>query len=141
MLARQSQDDELRRLAQFKQGSPQVGTPLGPQLVDFFKQSVSKRQTKFVKLAGAWVALVPPLLAEHCALDSYVRGTLTVLVDWHKQKIPIAQWRTTIGSWRSEVSSGKVYYKYKSSDVGPRVWKQIVASPVVERARWLVADD
>jgi hypothetical protein len=41
------------------------------------------------------------------------------------------RWRTTIGSWRSETSSnGKVYFKYKNSDVGPRVWKDIVASPV-----------
>jgi hypothetical protein len=56
--------------------------------------------------------------------------TLTVLVDWQRQKIPLVQWRTTIGSWRSEVAAGKVYYKYKNSDVGPRIWKDIVASPV-----------
>jgi hypothetical protein len=57
--------------------------------------------------------------------------TLTVFVDWQKQKIPLVRWRTTIGSWRSEVHrDGKVYYKYKNSDVGPRIWKDIVASPV-----------
>jgi hypothetical protein len=57
--------------------------------------------------------------------------TLTVFVDWQKQKIPLVRWRTTIGSWRSEVQrDGKVYYKYKNSDVGPRIWKDIVASPV-----------
>ena len=27
-------------------------------------------------------------------------------------------------------SDGKVYYKYKNSDVGPRIWKDIVAAPV-----------
>ncbi|HEX7505956.1 MAG TPA: L,D-transpeptidase [Polyangia bacterium] len=57
--------------------------------------------------------------------------TLTVFVDWQKQKIPLVRWRTTIGSWRSEIhSNGKVYYKYKNSDVGPRIWQEIVASPV-----------
>jgi hypothetical protein len=57
--------------------------------------------------------------------------TLTVFVAWQKQKIPLARWRTTIGSWRSEIHpNGKVYYKYKSSDVGPRVWRDIVAGPV-----------
>jgi hypothetical protein len=57
--------------------------------------------------------------------------SLTVFVAWQKQKIPLARWRTTIGSWRSETqANGKVYYKYKNSDVGPRVWKDIVASPV-----------
>ncbi len=56
--------------------------------------------------------------------------TLTVFVDWERQKIPLVRWRTTIGSWRSESVEGKVYYKYKNSDVGPRIWKDIVASPV-----------
>ena len=53
------------------------------------------------------------------------------VVDWHGQKIPLARWRTTIGSWRSEMhADGKVYMKYKNSDIGPRVWKTIVATPV-----------
>jgi len=56
---------------------------------------------------------------------------LTLSVDWHGQKIPLVRWRTTIGSWRSEMhADGKVYMKYKNSDIGPRVWKQIVATPV-----------
>jgi len=56
---------------------------------------------------------------------------LTVYVTWQKQKIPLARWRTTIGSWRSEMhADGNVYMKYKNSDIGPRIWKQIVATPV-----------
>jgi phage terminase large subunit-like protein len=57
--------------------------------------------------------------------------SLTLYVKWNKQKIPLCRWRTTVGSWRSEMrSDGKVYFKYKNSDVGPRVWKDIVAGPV-----------
>ena len=57
--------------------------------------------------------------------------TLTVFVHWQKQQIPLVRWRTTIGSWRSEISpNGKAYYRYKNSDVGPRIWKDIVAAPV-----------
>jgi hypothetical protein len=57
--------------------------------------------------------------------------TLTVFCLWQKQKSPLVRWRTTIGSWRSETQkNGKVYFKYKNSDVGPRIWQQIVASPV-----------
>jgi len=57
--------------------------------------------------------------------------TLTVFVDWRNQKIPLVRWRTTIGSWRSETQrDGKVYFKYKNSDVGLRFWKEIVAAPV-----------
>jgi hypothetical protein len=56
---------------------------------------------------------------------------LTLFVTWHGQKIPLVKWRTTIGSWRSEMhADGRVYFKYKNSDVGPRVWRQIVATPV-----------
>jgi len=56
---------------------------------------------------------------------------LTLFVHWNDQKIPLCRWRTTIGSWRSEVHpDGRVYMKYKNSDVGARVWKNIVAGPV-----------
>jgi hypothetical protein len=56
---------------------------------------------------------------------------LTVFVHWRGQKIPLCWWRTTIGSWRSEIhADGHEYLKYKNSDVGPRVWKDIVAAPV-----------
>ena len=56
---------------------------------------------------------------------------LTLYVNWKKQKIPLCRWRTTIGSWRSEMHpNGKVYFKYKNSDIGPRVWKDVVAGPV-----------
>jgi len=57
--------------------------------------------------------------------------SLTLFVTWKGQKIALCRWRTTIGSWRSELhANGKVYFKYKNSDVGPRVWKHIVAGPV-----------
>jgi hypothetical protein len=56
---------------------------------------------------------------------------LTVFALWNGQKIPLCWWRTTIGSWRSEVhADGRIYMKYKNSDVGKRVWKNIVAGPV-----------
>jgi hypothetical protein len=55
----------------------------------------------------------------------------TLFLTWRGQRIPLCWWRTTIGSWRSEVhEDGRVYMKYKNSDVGPRVWKNIVAAPV-----------
>jgi hypothetical protein len=57
--------------------------------------------------------------------------SLTLYVTWNQQKIPLCRWRTTIGSWRSEMGpNGRVYFKYKNSDVGPRVWRDIVAGPV-----------
>jgi hypothetical protein len=55
---------------------------------------------------------------------------LTLYVTYEDQQIPLVHWRTTIGSWRSEVEDGKEYYAYKNSDVGDRVWKTIMAAPV-----------
>lgn len=77
----QFDDAAFRRMARVKQGGPPAMAALGPAMVSFFKQSVEKRQTKFGKVAKAWAQLVPETLAARCALDSFSRGTLTVLVD------------------------------------------------------------
>ena len=75
------EDQQLRRISQFKAAGTKGPAEFGPEVVEFYKQSVAKRQGKFTKLAEAWAALVPPLLADRCALDSFSRGVLTVLVD------------------------------------------------------------
>jgi hypothetical protein len=74
-------DDPLRRLARVKALPPEVPEALGPELIAFFKTSVQKRQTKLEKVADCWSQLVPELLNDHCALEGFARGTLTVLVD------------------------------------------------------------
>ena len=71
----------FRRIARVKQAVPAAMAALGPEMVAFFKGSVERRQTKFGKIADVWSKLVPELLLDHCALDSFSRGTLTVLVD------------------------------------------------------------
>ena len=72
---------ELARLSRHKRIDAPPSTPLGPELVAFYKQSVEKRQAKFGKIAAYWAALVPSTLADHCSLESLARGTLVVLVD------------------------------------------------------------
>jgi hypothetical protein len=64
-----------------------------------------------------------------------IRPTVTVFTRYLDQKIPLATYGTTIGGWRSEQIGETVMWKYKESPVGPRVWSQIVASPV-----WLPPD-
>jgi hypothetical protein len=57
--------------------------------------------------------------------------TLTLFVNHKGKRIALARWRTTIGGWRSEQApDGYEYYRYKMSDVGSRVIRQIVAGPV-----------
>jgi hypothetical protein len=76
-----AQDTELSRLAKVKHSIIPGADPLGPAMIDFFQHSVQTRQTKFSQVAACWQSLVPELLSEHCALESFSRGTLTVLVD------------------------------------------------------------
>lgn len=81
MYEKQRQDAELRRLQRVKSTAGADDALLGAEVVSFFKQSVVKRQTKFGKLADVWQALIPTPLVEHTALESFAKGSLTVLVD------------------------------------------------------------
>jgi hypothetical protein len=75
------EEARFRRMARVKQSAEPPVAALGAEMVAFFKRSVEKRQTKFARIADAWSQLVPETLAAHCALESFSRGSLTVLVD------------------------------------------------------------
>jgi hypothetical protein len=72
---------ELARLFRVKQRPAPFTPALGPEMVSFFKNSVQKRHTKLGKISESWSQLVPELLNDHCALESFSRGTLVVIVD------------------------------------------------------------
>ena len=78
---RNDTESTLHRLARVKRKDPPALDPLGTAMVAFFKHSVEKRNAKFSKIANCWTQLIPETLAEHCALESFSRGTLVVLVD------------------------------------------------------------
>jgi hypothetical protein len=78
---RKAEEAELARLHRAKHVDGAVGRPLGEEMLDFFKRSVQKRQTKLARIAECWGRLVPETLSEHCALEGLHRGTLTVIVD------------------------------------------------------------
>jgi hypothetical protein len=57
--------------------------------------------------------------------------SFTLQVEWKGKKLPLVKWRTTVGGWRAEqASDGYEYYRYKGSDVGSRVIRQVIAGPV-----------
>ena len=57
--------------------------------------------------------------------------SLTLFTKWRGERVPLVKWRSTVGGWRTEMASdGHEYMRYKGSDVGPRVWRHIVAAPV-----------
>jgi hypothetical protein len=77
-----AENAELRRLARVKQRAvdPRANV-FGDALLEFHK-NVRKRQTKFAQIAAAWELIIPQqVFGKNCCLDSFTRGTLTVLVD------------------------------------------------------------
>lgn len=74
-------DAELRRLDRVKRVDRASAEAIGPAMVSFFKRSVEKRHTKLGKIAECWGRLVPETLNDHCALESFNRGSLSVIVD------------------------------------------------------------
>lgn len=58
------------------------------------------------------------------------RPTLVLSVDDAGTRRPLVRWPTTIGGW-SDVRrpDGRVEQKWKESDVGPRVWRDLYAAP------------
>lgn len=78
---RSNSAEEIRRLQRFKGGTAAGASPLGEEMIDFFKRSIVKRQTKLSKVAEFWGILVPETLNDHCALEGFSKGVLTVIVD------------------------------------------------------------
>jgi hypothetical protein len=58
------------------------------------------------------------------------RPTFVIYARHEGRDIPLVRWNTTIGGWQPEVNpQGGVGLRYKASDVGPRVWRDVIASP------------
>jgi len=58
------------------------------------------------------------------------RPTLVLYVDDQGTRRPLMRWPTTIGGWADQrTTEGDVIQKWKESDVGPRVWRDLYAAP------------
>jgi len=75
------EEAEFKRLSRVKRTLRDPEPMLGPEMVEFFKRSIQKRQAKFAKIGECWSTLVPVTFCEHTSLESFSKGTLTVLVD------------------------------------------------------------
>jgi hypothetical protein len=57
--------------------------------------------------------------------------SLTLYSKVNGKQVALARWRTTIGGWRADqAANGYEYFRYKGSDVGPRVIRHVVSGPV-----------
>lgn len=77
----QMEERSLRRLHAVKQIEHPRTLALGPEMIEFFKQGVQKQHAKFFGISECWSRLVPEMINEHCCLESFHRGTLTIVVD------------------------------------------------------------
>lgn len=58
------------------------------------------------------------------------RPTLVIYAQDAAGDIPLVRWNTTIGGWQEEIApDGTVGMRYKNSDTGPRVWRDVIAGP------------
>jgi hypothetical protein len=58
------------------------------------------------------------------------RPTLVLYVNDHGTKRPLLRWPTTIGGWADQrTESGRLLRRWKESDVGRRVWRDLYAAP------------
>ena len=58
------------------------------------------------------------------------RPTLVVYVKDQGTKRPLVRWPTTIGGWADQrTADGTLVQRWKESDVGPRVWRELYAAP------------
>jgi hypothetical protein len=58
------------------------------------------------------------------------RPNLVLYVDDHGTKRALVRWPTTIGGWADQrLPDGSLVQRWKESDVGPRVWRDIFAGP------------
>jgi hypothetical protein len=58
------------------------------------------------------------------------RPTLILYVNDEGTKRPLIRWPTTIGGWADQrTASGMLLRRWKESEVGPRVWRDLYAAP------------
>lgn len=64
------------------------------------------------------------------ALSIEQRPTVTLYASTPRGEVALMRWPTTIGGWKPERSSaGGIGLRYKESPEGPRIWRDVVASP------------
>ncbi len=71
----------LRRLDGWKRTEAPAGDLLGETMIQLYHRQVEKRQTKLAVIADVWCRVIPEPMLARCALESYYRGRLTVIVD------------------------------------------------------------
>ena len=78
-------DAKLQTVWQQRQFDDHI-TSLGQPLALFMKRRLARRVRQLSELAGIWDEVIPDDIRDHTALESFNRGTLTVMVDSPSQR-------------------------------------------------------
>lgn len=108
-------------------GQLRVAMPI-PELPEYYRHDMELSVS--VDRGDVWYEFPYDETGQERAQPTRRRPRLTVFTTYEGQRIPLARLGTTVGGWRSDYIEGTLMWKYKGSPVGPRVWHQIVASPV-----------
>lgn len=87
---RMEQEATLLRLSRVKKTPPPETPTLGDDILTLYKK-ISRDFKKYGKIGTAWEELVPRMLVDHSAIESFSKGKLTVLVDNSAQLYDLKQ--------------------------------------------------
>ena len=74
-------DDRQLRTAWQNRQTPDRASHLSAPLAELMKHTLGRRVKQLSPLAAVWDQVVPEDIRAHAALESFSRGTLTVMVD------------------------------------------------------------
>ena len=118
----------LEGLDELSPGSERLVAIGAPELPEYYSDDMDIRIQ--IDRGDVWYDFPYDELGNEIAQPVQRRPRTSVIVVYEGQEIPIARYGTTIGGWRSEQIDGSLWWKYKGSPVGRRVWHQIVSAPV-----------
>ncbi len=74
-------DEKQLQTAWQNRQAPETARPVGEAVTLLMKHTLAKRVKQLGQIAAVWDEVIPADLAAHTALESFARGTLTVMVD------------------------------------------------------------
>lgn len=120
--------DFLEGLGELEPGSERVIALEAPELPEYYSGDMDIRVE--LDRGDVWYEFPYDEEGRERAQPVQRRPHLNIYVMYEGQRIPLARYGTTIGGWRTEQIGGEIFWRYKNSPVGRRVWHQIVSAPV-----------
>ncbi|MCA9604735.1 MAG: peptidoglycan-binding protein [Myxococcales bacterium] len=120
--------DFLEGLGELSVGEERVVAVRAPELPPYYSSDMSIRVE--IDRGDVWYEFPYDEEGHERGQPVQRRPRLSVFVRYRGHDVRLARFGTTIGGWRSEEIDGSIWWRYKNSPPGPRVWENIVSAPV-----------